>query len=96
MHPMHDQRWIAAAIPDARMTIVRLLAQEDTLMARLARRETGSGRDEQVQRTLRQARRMAGERLDALRIASDGATPQALAATILRAVGWLPEHPQQA
>ena len=91
LHPEHDRHWILAAIPDAHITIVRLGAGEDTLIARLDRRETGSGRDEQVQRTLRQARRMAGERTDgALRLPTDGATPQALAATILRMVGWLP------
>lgn len=91
MHPEYDRRWILAAIPDAQITIVRLRAAESTLLARLDRREIGSGRDEQVQRTLRQARRMAGEQTGGLLLVpTDGVTPQDLAATILRAVGWLP------
>jgi hypothetical protein len=91
LHPGHDRRWILAAIPDAHMTIVRLRAAEATLRARLDRREVGSGRDEQIQRTLRQARRMAGEQTDDLMVVpTDGEVPQHLAATILRSVGWLP------
>jgi predicted kinase len=91
LHPEHDRRWILAAIPDAQITIVRLSAAEDTLIARLDRREIGSGRDAQAQRTLRQARRMAGEQVDGLLLVpTDGMTPQTLAAAILRMVGWVP------
>jgi predicted kinase len=92
MHPGYDRRWITAAIPDAQTTIVRLRAAESTLLARLAQREVGSDRDEQVQRTLRQARRMAGEPTDGLLlVATDGVSPPELAATILQGVGWLPD-----
>lgn len=52
-------------MPEARITIVRLSATEPALLACLARREIGSGADEQVQRSLRQARRMANETLGA-------------------------------
>jgi hypothetical protein len=91
MHPEYDRRWISAAIPDPQITIVRLLAAESTLVARLGQREVGSGREEQVQRALRQARRMAGERTDGLLLVrTDGVTPQELSATLLREVGWLP------
>ena len=91
LHPEHDRRWILAAIPGAHTTIFRLRAAEATLRARLDRREVGSGRVEQVQRTLRQARRMAGEPTTGLMVVpTDGESPQDLAATILRAVGWLP------
>jgi len=91
LHPEHDRRWILAAVPEAHITIARLRAAESTLVARLDRREIGSGRDEQVQRTLRQARRMAGEQTNGLLLVStDGETPRELAAAILREVGWLP------
>jgi len=91
MHPEYDRRWIAMAIPDAQITIIRLRAAESTLLARLARREVGSDREEQVQRTLRQARRMAGEPTDGLLlVATDGTSPPELARTILHAAGWLP------
>lgn len=50
-----------------------------------------SGAGDQVERSLRQARRMAGEDgKDILRVETDGATPVDLAAEILRKVGWLP------
>ncbi len=90
LHLEFDRRWIVAAVPDATITVVRLQATEITLLERLAQREIGSGRDEQVQRTLRQARRMAGERTDGLiLVPTDGRGPQELAEAILLEVGWL-------
>lgn len=91
LHPAFDRRWILQAIPDAAITVVRLQASETTLTERLARREVGSGADAQLQRTLRQARRMASEGDDGLlRIPTDGKRPPELAEQVLRAVGWLP------
>ncbi|MET3578381.1 ribose 1,5-bisphosphokinase PhnN [Mesorhizobium robiniae] len=90
LHLDFDRRWILAAIPDARITVVRLVAREPTILARLAQREIGSGAQEQVQRSLRQARRMASEDAGgALVVPTDGKAPQELAETILRKVGWL-------
>ncbi len=90
MHPGFDRRWILAAIPDAEITLVRLQASESTLTERLERREIGSGAEEQLQRTLRQARRMAAESGDGLlRVPTDGKTPAELADTVLRETGWL-------
>jgi len=96
LHLAFDRRWISAAIPNAEIMVVRLHATESTLIERLDKREVGSGRDEQVQRTLRQARRMAGEEPDGmLHLTTDGKTPQELAAEILNKVGWLndPKNP---
>jgi hypothetical protein len=90
LHPEFDRRWILAAIPHARISIVRLRASEDVLLARLAQREIGSGQGGQARRTLRQARRMAEERVEGMTIvATDDKTPQMLAETILREIGWL-------
>jgi broad-specificity NMP kinase len=90
MHPGFDRRWILAAIPDAEITVIRLQASESTLAKRLERREVGSGAEEQLQRTLRQARRMAAESGDGLlRVPTDGRTPAELADTVLRETGWL-------
>lgn len=90
MHLDFDKRWILAAIPDARITVVRLLAAEATLLARVARREIGSGADEQAQRSLRQAKRMASENGEgAIIVPADDKAPVDLAATLLRQVGWL-------
>jgi hypothetical protein len=90
MHLAFDRRWILAAIPDAEITVVRLQASEQTLTERLEQREIGSGAEEQLQRTLRQARRMAGEGDDGLlRVPTDGSRPPELAEQILRETGWL-------
>jgi AAA domain len=91
VHLDFDRRWIVTAIPDAQITVVRLRANDATLIERLGKREIGSGREAQIERTLRQARRMAGEEgAGLLVVATDGRTPQEIAATILRDVGWLP------
>lgn len=90
MHLDFDRRWILAAIPDARITVVRLAATEPTLLTRLAQRETGSGADAQAQRSLRQARRMAKEEAEGLIVLpTDGRTPAELAEIVLQRAGWL-------
>ncbi|UVK36701.1 AAA family ATPase [Mesorhizobium sp. AR10] len=89
MHLGFDISWILAAIPNAEITVVRLQASEETLAERLSRREIGSGAGEQLQRTLRQARRMADENREGLLcILTDGKGPTELAETILRETGW--------
>ena len=73
MHPGFDRRWILQAIPEADITLVRLQASEATLKQRLMQREVGSGAEEQLERTIRQAQRMAAEPGDGvLRIGTDG------------------------
>jgi predicted kinase len=90
MHLDFDRRWILAAIPGAEITVVRLQASERTLTERLAKREAGSGADEQLQRTLRQSQRMAAASGDGLmHVPTDDKTPPELAETILRQAGWL-------
>ncbi len=92
LHPEEDRRWIADAIPDADITVVRLRSSDATLLSRLNRREVGSGRDDQIRRSLQQAEQMAGQRADGLLVVStDDATPMDLADQVLRAVGWLRE-----
>ncbi len=90
LYPEDDRLWITAAIPEAAITVVRLRATAATLLARLDRREVGSGRDDQFRRSLHQAEQMAGERVDGLILVPvDDATPINLADRVLRAVGWL-------
>lgn len=90
MHLDFDRRWILAAIPDAQITVVRLFATEPALLGRLARREIGSGADEQAQRSLRQARRMASECSEGvIGLPTDGKEPTELAEIVLKKVGWL-------
>ncbi|KRQ92329.1 hypothetical protein CQ10_16925 [Bradyrhizobium valentinum] len=97
MHLDFDKRWILAAIPEARITAVRMLASEPTLLARLAQREIGSGADEQMQRSLRQARRMASEDAEGMVVLpTDGKGPAELAGLILQKIGWLNATQEQA
>ena len=85
-----DTTYITAAIPDAEVTVVRLRSTAETLLARLDRREVGSGRDDQLRRSLWQAERMAEQSGDGLiLVPTDGETPMALAEKVLLAVGWL-------
>lgn len=90
LHLDFDRQWILSAIPDARITVIRLVASDEALRDRLAEREKGSGAEDQLQRTLRQARRMAQENTDGLIIVpTDGKTPPELARCVLRETGWL-------
>lgn len=88
LHLAFDRRWILQAIPQARFTVIRLVAAEATLLARLAQREAGSGLAGQAERTLRQARRMAQEQQSGIiSVPTDGRNPEELAQLVLAA--WL-------
>lgn len=89
VHLAFDRAWILDAIPDARITVVRLTTSEETLVGRLRGREVGSGAEAQIARSLRQKRRMDAQADDALAVPSDGRTVAELAITVLQAVGWL-------
>jgi AAA domain len=93
LHLGADRQWILAAIPDAEITVIRLTVSEPTLLARLARREIGSGRAKQFERSVQQARWM-GELLatkdaGAFVVRTDGRTPMELAEIIVERMGWL-------
>lgn len=89
LHLGFDRRWITAAIPDAEITVVRLSAAQPTLLARLAQREVGAGAEDQAQRSLRQAERMAQEDATGLiLLPTDGKGPAELAESLLVKLGW--------
>lgn len=91
LHLDFDRQWILSAIPRARITVIRLTATAQTLRARLAGREKGSGAEDQLQRTLRQAERMAQEKADGIIVLqTDGKMPPELAKLALHEAGWLP------
>ncbi|WID94645.1 hypothetical protein QO058_17605 [Bosea vestrisii] len=90
LHVGFDKSWILAAIPDARITVVRLRGSEGSLLERLDRRETGAGREAQIERSLRQAKRMASEVADDFIVVdTDELTPAELARDVLARNGWL-------
>jgi hypothetical protein len=89
LHLKSEYQWISQAIPDAKITTVRLVGSESTLLTRLDQREIGSGRDEQAQRSLRQLKRMSGEPAGAATIIqTDDKAPTELTRMVLKAVGW--------
>jgi broad-specificity NMP kinase len=89
LHLDFDRRWILAAIPGATILVVRLQANRSTLLERLDRRETGAGRDAQIERSLQQASRMSAQRQDGfLTIRTDERSPTDLATDILDHIGW--------
>jgi hypothetical protein len=90
LHLDFDCRWIDSAIPRARITAVRLVGSETTLMRRIEQREIGSGRDAQARRSLRQLKRISDEAPGAtIVVPSDDKTPAELAQIVLKAVRWL-------
>jgi RimJ/RimL family protein N-acetyltransferase len=81
----------ATAMGDApRVTSVLLTAGDDTARERLARREHGASYDAHVTRSDVAARRLDAEAgADVHRVATDGRTPDDVAAELARLTGWL-------
>ncbi|MGK6312092.1 AAA family ATPase [Neorhizobium sp. DT-125] len=89
MHLAFDRRWITAAIPNASFRIVRLMATEETIAARLVKRESEKGFPSQLERSLRQREHMAAEtRNDVLCVHTDGRLVSEIAADILAGINW--------
>jgi hypothetical protein len=83
------RKWIGRAIPNADFTVVRLLASNDVLLRRLEKREIGSGIEDQVRRTLRQANEIATlGSAGVIELQTDGKAPQELASELLNQ-DWL-------
>jgi Mrp family chromosome partitioning ATPase len=79
-----ELEWLRRAIPDAAITCVRLSASDSTLVDRVTRRELGSDRDAQLERTRRQVLRLDSDRRDDITsIATDGRSLEDIAGEIL-------------
>jgi hypothetical protein len=89
---------VREAIPEAAISVVRLLASEGDLLERVRQREVGSGYGYQAQRTLEQARLMLQEpaEVEAVReppllvVDTSGRTVVEVAREILERPGWPP------
>jgi Mrp family chromosome partitioning ATPase len=76
--------WVRRAIPDAAITCVRLAASDATLVDRVDRREIGSDRAGQLERTRRQVAEIDADRRDDLmRVTTDGLAVELIAGQIL-------------
>lgn len=76
--------WVRRAIPEAAITCVRLAASDATLVDRVDRREIGSDRAGQLERTRRQVAAMDADRRDDLiLVTTDGLAVEVIARQIL-------------
>jgi hypothetical protein len=84
-----DLAWISASIGNADYTVVRLHGSDETLRQRVEAREIGSGREEQMKRTLAQAK-VVREQMTGRTVAvqTDGRSPVEIAQEILEVTGW--------
>ena len=67
-----ETEWIRRAVPGARLTSIRLLANRDTLVERVRNRERGTGLDGQLARTMQQLDALRDYPSESLPIATDG------------------------
>lgn len=82
--------WIADAVGPSRIFMARLVATDDTLRRRVETREIGSGRDDQLRRTMAQARAIRDQRgVGAATIDTDDRRPEDVAREILESVEWV-------
>jgi Mrp family chromosome partitioning ATPase len=79
-----EREWVRRAIPDAAITSIRLAASDATLVDRVDRREIGSDRAGQLERTRRQVAAIDADRRDGVTaIATDGLAVEIIARQIL-------------
>lgn len=89
LHLATDLAWIKEAIPGAAVTRVLLDARDDELERRVRAREIGSGADDQVARTLAQARRFRRRNASSPDILDTTDTAVAvLARYVIQRAGW--------
>lgn len=83
-----DLESLKLAIPDADITVVRLTASTETLDARLRLRDTGAELDEHLREAAGMAEVMERLRLEDFVVSTEGATVEAVAAEVIRRLGW--------
>jgi gluconate kinase len=79
-------RW---ALPDAGLTVVRLLASRATVEERLRRRDTGAVLEEHLMQTLLMAESMDRAALEDFRVENDDRPVRDVAAEILNLARWV-------
>ncbi len=81
--------WISEAIPGVVVVAVRLVVSDGELRRRVERREIGSGREDQLRRSLQQAAWIAAAaHADEIIVPTDDTTVSDLARHLCDLVGW--------
>lgn len=97
LDPEADRGWIEAAIPGALVTRIVLQASDQELERRVRTREIGSEGDDQLVRTLKQARRFRRRNARSLDVlGTETTTVPELARQAIERAGWntpIPAHP---
>jgi len=89
LHRPAELAWIQRATNADCVTLVRLTASDATLAARVRGREIGSVHDDQLSRTLVQARELDAERTaGAVEVVTDDRPIAVIAASIIDALDW--------
>lgn len=89
LHRPTELDWVQRAIPSADVSLVQLRASVEALTARVTKRELGSGRDDQMARTLRQLRELTEEdETNVHVVTTDGRSVSDIAVEVLHAVSW--------
>ncbi len=84
--------WIGEALDHPEITVVRLVASDDTLRSRIEQREIGSDKARQLARTLSQASQLRRQSIEGwIVVETDGRGPVDIAAKILDRARWLAE-----
>lgn len=84
--------WLKRAIPNAVFTFVRLVASQDALLARVARRELGLGHPAQAERSAQQLAAMAVDRRpEVYELHTDDRSVTEIAGRLLARSGWAGE-----
>lgn len=97
MDPDADRKWIDAAIPGASVTRVVLGASDDELERRVRIREIGSGAEDQLLRTMDQARECRRRNVGSPDLLNTNDADVAdLARQVIQRVGWDPTDQSEA
>jgi hypothetical protein len=81
---------LRAALPQARLTVIRLTARADTIERRLRGRDAGAVLEEHLSLAPAMAAAMDEAVLEDFRVENDGASVREVAAEILDRLGWAP------
>ena len=77
-----------AAIPEADIKVVRVLASPKTIQARLRRREVGSFYGRALERSQELTDALDAEGLDSIRVKNDGRPIREVALEVMEKLGW--------